>query len=107
MKVISSSGKSRAINRKGRWKKIMVEGEGMFTKLIGVEKIHLNAADYEIRYHRNTNLDGKTSFTSEVEIGQNDKIILDDRSIGSLKHKVDLVLPAALYSRKGPERLGR
>ncbi len=71
----------------------------MFTKLIGVKRIHINEADYEIKYYRKTNLNGKTSFTSEVNIGLNDKIILDDNSIASLEYKVDLVLPAALYSR--------
>ena len=71
----------------------------MFTKLIGVKRIHINEADYEIKYFRKTNLDGKTSFTSEVNIGLNDKIILDDHSMASLEYKVDLVLPAALYSR--------
>lgn len=71
----------------------------MFTKLIGVKRIHINEADYEIKYYRKTNLDGKTSFTSEVNIGLNDKIILDDHSMASLEYKVDLILPAALYSR--------
>ncbi len=71
----------------------------MFTKLIGVKRIHINEADCEIRYYRKTNLNGKTSFTSEVNIGVNDKIILDDHSMASLEHKVDLILPAALYSR--------
>jgi hypothetical protein len=71
----------------------------MFTKLIGVKRIQINEADYEIRYYRKTNLNGKTNFTSEVNIGLNDKIILDDHSMASLEYKVDLVLPAALYSR--------
>lgn len=79
----------------------------MFAKLIEVEKIHLNASDYEIRYFRNTNLNGGTNFTSEVKVGQDDKIILDDRTMAGLKYKVDLVLPAALYSRTGSERLRR
>jgi len=79
----------------------------MFTKLIEVEKIHLNAVDYEIRYFLNTNVNGGTSFASEVEIGQDDKIILDDRTMARLKYKVDLVLPAALYSRMGSQRLRR
>ncbi len=79
----------------------------MFTKLIEVEKRHLNSTNYEIRYFRNTNLNGKTSFTSEVDIGLDDKIILDDRSVDSLKYKVDLILPAALYSRRGLQRLRR
>lgn len=71
----------------------------MFTKMIGIKKIHINDADYEIRYYRKTNLNGNTLFTSEVNIGLNDKIILDDHSMASLEYKVDLVLPAALYSR--------
>ena len=71
----------------------------MFTKIIGVKKIHINDTDYEIRYYRKTNLNGNTLFTSEVEIGLDDKIILDDHSMAGLEYKVDLVLPAALYSR--------
>ncbi len=71
----------------------------MFTKLIGVKRIHINERDYEIRYYRKTNLNGKTSFSSEVYVGRNDKIILDDHSMASLEYKVDLILPAALYSR--------
>jgi len=71
----------------------------MFTKLIGVKRIHINEEDYEIKYFRKTNLNGKTSFSSEVNIGRNDKIILDDHSMARLEYKVDLVLPAALYSR--------
>ena len=71
----------------------------MFTKLIGIKKIHINDGDYEVRYYRNTNLNGDTLFTSEVNIGLNDKIILDDHSMAALEYKVDLVLPAALYSR--------
>jgi len=73
----------------------------MFTKLIEVEKRHLNSANYEIRYFRNTKFNGETSFTSEVDIGLNDKIILDDSSMAHLKYKLDLVLPAALHSRRG------
>ncbi|UCD70721.1 MAG: hypothetical protein JSW70_06870 [Syntrophobacterales bacterium] len=71
----------------------------MFTKLIGIKKIHINDTDYEIRYYRKNNLNGNALFTSEVNIGLNDKIILDDHSMVSLEYKVDLVLPAALYSR--------
>ena len=71
----------------------------MFTRLIEIKKIHINDGDYEVRYYRNTNLNGDTLFTSEVNIGLNDKIILDDHSMASLEYKVDLVLPAALYSR--------
>ena len=71
----------------------------MFTKLIGVKRIHINEEDYEIKYFRKTNLNGKTSFCSEVNIGRNDMIILDDHSMASLEYKIDLVLPAALYSR--------
>lgn len=71
----------------------------MFTKLIVTKKIHINDGDYEVRYYRNTNLNGETLFTSEVNIGLNDKIIFDDYSMSSLEYKVGLVLPAALYCR--------
>jgi hypothetical protein len=71
----------------------------MFTKLIGIKKIQINEADYEIKYYRKTALNGKTSFTSEVNIGLDDRIILDDHSMASLEYKVDVILPAALYSR--------
>jgi len=84
------------------WAKILSRGgKGMFTKLIEVEKIHFNAGDYEIRFYQNTNFNGNTRFSSEVNVGLNDKIILDDQSMASLKYKLSLVLPAALYSRKG------
>lgn len=76
-------------------------GKRMFTKLIRTKRIQINDADYEIKYYRRINLNGGTHFTSEVNIGGDDKIILDDHSIASLEYKVDLVLPAALYSRMG------
>ena len=60
-----------------------------------------DAAGYEIRFYQNTNFNGNTRFSSEVDIGLNDKIILDDQSMASLRYKLSLVLPAALYSRKG------
>jgi hypothetical protein len=71
----------------------------MFTKLIRTKKIHINDSDYEIKYYQKMNLNGGILFTSEVNIGGNDKIIIDDHSIASLEYKVDLVLPAALFSR--------
>ena len=71
----------------------------MFTTLIGTKKININDSDYEIKYYRQNNSNGNTLFTSEVNIGLNDKIILDDHSMEGLEYKVDLVLPAALYSR--------
>jgi hypothetical protein len=60
----------------------------MFSKLIGTKKIHINDGDYEIRYYRNTNLTGDTLFTSEVNIGLNETIILNDYSMASLEYKV-------------------
>ena len=73
----------------------------MFTKLIGVKRIRINEADYEIKYYRKTMLNGKIGFTSEVNIGLNDKIVLDGHSMAGLEYKVDLILPVALYSRTG------
>lgn len=73
----------------------------MFTRLIKVEKINVDGVDYEIRYFQNTKLNGKLSFASEVNVGPDDKVILDDHSMASLKYKVNLILPVSLQSRGG------
>lgn len=68
--------------------------EPFITKVINVDN-----ADYEIRYYKSTNFKGLTIYSSEIDLGRNDKIILDDYSIDSLEHKLRLVFPAALYIR--------
>lgn len=55
---------------------------------------------YEIKYYKYTNFDGLTIYSSEVDFGKNDKVILDDNSIYSLENKVRLIVPAAILTRK-------
>lgn len=55
---------------------------------------------YEIKYYKYTNFNGLTIYSSEVDFGKNDKVILDDNSIYSLKDKLRLVLPAVILTRK-------
>lgn len=55
---------------------------------------------FEIKYYKYTNFNGLTIYSSEVDFGKNDKVILDDNSIYSLKNKLRLVVPAAILTRK-------
>ncbi len=54
---------------------------------------------YEIKYYKHTNYNGLTIYSSEVDFGKNDKVILDDNSIYSLENKLRLVVPAAILTR--------
>ncbi|MEK7871344.1 MAG: hypothetical protein AAB244_03100 [Nitrospirota bacterium] len=55
---------------------------------------------YEIKYYKHTNFNGLTIYSSEVDFGKNDKVILDDNSIYSLENKLRHVVPAAILTRK-------
>ncbi len=54
---------------------------------------------YEIKYYKYTNFNGLTIYSSEVDFGKNDKVILDDNSIYSLENKLRLIVPAAILTR--------
>lgn len=61
----------------------------------------LDKADYEVKYYRYTSFNGLTTYSSEIDLGINDKIILDDYSIYRLEDKLRYIFPAALYVRLG------
>lgn len=61
--------------------------------------VHIDNKDFDIKYYRYTNFNGLTTYSTEIEIGKNDKIILDDNSIYNLKNKLRLVIPAAIFTR--------
>lgn len=59
----------------------------------------MNDADYEVKYYRNTKIGGMVSYSLEVGLSDDDKLVIDDPSFGRLRHKLDEILPAALYTR--------
>jgi hypothetical protein len=67
--------------------------------MIETEQVHVHDADYLVRYFKNTDMDGMVSYSLEVRFGPDDALMIDDHSIGRLRHKVREILPAALYSR--------
>lgn len=73
----------------------------MYKDLFASQVINMNNKDYEIKYYRYTGFNGLTTYSSEVDVGINDKIILDGHSIYSLEDKLRRVFPAALYMRMG------
>jgi hypothetical protein len=59
----------------------------------------LNDTDYEVRFFRHTSLSGVTSYSLEIGFDPDDKMVIDDPSIGHLEQKLKEILPAALYTR--------
>ncbi|MDY6844433.1 MAG: hypothetical protein SVW57_10130 [Thermodesulfobacteriota bacterium] len=71
----------------------------MFRRLLETEKIKINDQDYEVNYFENLNLQGNKSYSSEVSLNSEDKVIIDALNLENLHNKVSLLIPVALYSR--------
>lgn len=76
----------------------------MYLEPFSTRVINMDNADYEIKYYRSTNFKGLTIYSSKIDLGRDDKIILDDYSIDGLEDKLRLIFPAALYIRTGLNR---
>lgn len=72
----------------------------MFTLFVETEQVHVHESDYLVRYFKHTGLDGMTSYSLEVRFSPEDILVIDDPSMGRLRHKLHTILPAALYSRR-------
>lgn len=70
----------------------------MHKEQFATEEINLDSRDYEIQYYR-SNIGSHMIYTSEVILDSDDKIIVDEDSFWVLKHKINLILPAALCLR--------
>jgi len=71
----------------------------MQKKLLETKTISFNGTNCEVKYFRQRDLDGDVIYSSEVTFREDDKMILDGSSLGNLQQKVNLVLPASIYSR--------
>ncbi|MEW6325506.1 MAG: hypothetical protein AB1515_08995 [Nitrospirota bacterium] len=72
----------------------------MFSLMIETEQVHLQETDYLVRYFKRINFDGIVRYSLEVRFGPDDALVIDDPSYGRLRHKLQAILPAALYSRR-------
>ena len=71
----------------------------MFKKLLEIANIEFDNRDYEVKYFENLNLQGHRSYSSEISLNSNDKVIIDALNLENLHSKVTLLIPVALYSR--------
>ncbi len=75
-------------------------------KLVKTANIEVEENSYNVSYYEARTLRGSRRYCSEIELGPEDRIILDDDSITSLESKVAQLVPATLYSRLLAGRTG-
>jgi len=71
----------------------------MLRKLVKTAEVEVDNHRYDVRYYEHKTMRGVRRFSSEVLLGPDDRIILDDDSMSSLESKVTRLVPATLYSR--------
>lgn len=78
----------------------------MLRKLVKTTRIDLDGRYCDVRYFEQRTARGGRRFSSEVLLGETDRIILDDDSMTGLESKVDRLVPAVLWSRMLAARTG-
>jgi len=71
----------------------------MLRKLVKTSQVEVDDRGYSVRYYEQKTVRGMRRFSSEVLLGPDDRIILDDDSMSSLESKVTRLVPATIYSR--------
>lgn len=74
----------------------------MLRKLVKTVRIELDderGAGIDVRYFEQRTARGGRRYSSEVLLGETDRIILDDDSMTGLESKIDRLVPAVLWSR--------
>jgi hypothetical protein len=71
----------------------------MFRKLLKTDEIEVADERYTVQYYEQRTLRGTRRYSSEVMLGPDDRIIMDDDSMNSLESRVARLVPAMIYSR--------
>lgn len=71
----------------------------MLRKLVKTDEIEVDDRSYRVRYYEQKTVRGMRRFSSELLLGPDDRIILDDDSMSALESKVARLVPATIYSR--------
>lgn len=71
----------------------------MVTKLKEAKSMVFNEVNLEVTYFMNTDSGGKVWYSSEIIFSSEDKVIIDDKTLRRLENKMNLLLPASVYSR--------
>lgn len=71
----------------------------MLRKLVKTTEIEVDQRLYHVRYYEHRTIRGMRRYSSEVLLGPDDRIIVDDDSMSGLESKVARLAPATVYSR--------
>jgi hypothetical protein len=71
----------------------------MFRKLVETGTIEVDGQPYVVHYFEHKTVRGGRRYSGEVLLDAEDRIIIDDDSLTSLKAKVTRLAPATVYSR--------
>ncbi len=77
----------------------------MLRKLVKTAEIEIDDRTYRVRFYELKTLRGMRRFSSEVFLGPDDRIIIDDDSLNGLESRVARLVPATIYSRQLASRL--
>ena len=77
----------------------------MLRKLVKTVEIEIDDRTYRVCFYELKTLRGMRRFSSEVVLGPDDRIIIDDDSLTGLESRVARLVPATLYSRQLASRL--
>jgi len=72
----------------------------MFRKLVKTAEIEIEDRTYRVLFFELKTVRGMRRFSSEVALGPDDRIIIDDDTLTGLEARVARLVPATLYSRQ-------
>ncbi len=72
----------------------------MLRTLVKTESLAVQNQVFDVRYFEVRTLRGLKRYSAEILLGADDRIILDDDSVGNLEARVARLVPATLASRR-------
>jgi hypothetical protein len=71
----------------------------MFRTLVKTDAFTIDATTVSVRYFELRTLRGARRYSVEILLAPDDRIIIDDDSMGNLETRAARLVPATLYSR--------
>ncbi len=71
----------------------------MFRKLVKTDGVEVEDRIYPVRYYSTKTMHGEYRYSAEVILAPEDRIIIDDSSLGNLEARLTHLVPATVYCR--------
>ena len=71
----------------------------MLGRLMKTDVIEVAGRRYAVRFYRMTTSHGRRRYSSEVVLGEDDRVILDDDSLAGLEARLTNLVRASVHSR--------